>query len=179
MDTLGAMSQGMGMFQGFSEAGQLWTQSTELKANAGLLDVQAQGEIASGKLQADAYRRKGDQFIGRQRAMYAKAGVSFTGSPAQIWAETERNIQLDVLNISLNATARANEIGFEALQARIAAGRARTAAIAKATGTILNMTMMSAAAGGGGSNVNQAGSTKGVTSVTSRGNTTYLNTTVK
>jgi hypothetical protein len=178
MDILGGMSSVLGGMDSFAEAGQLATSAAGMKANAGILDVEARGELAAGKLQGEAYRREADKFIGRQRAMYAKAGVRFTGSPASVWAETERNIQLDMLNISLNATARANAIGFEALQMRIAAGRARTAAVAKAgEGLVKIVGSMAMQSGGSGSTGIKGGG--GVTSYTQRGDTTFRNITVK
>jgi hypothetical protein len=110
--------------------------------------MSAKGALAGGELQAGQVREAGDKFIARQRAMYAKAGVKFTGSPASVWAETEKKIQLDVVNTKLNAAARANALGFEALNARIAAGNARTAAWGKATQGIIKIGTSLAMQGG-------------------------------
>lgn len=152
MDGMGALSSMLGGFESFGEAGQLMGQASLLKTNAGLLDVDKAAVLAEGKLTGDALRVQGDKFIARQRAMYSKAGVRFTGSPALVWAETEKSIQLDVLNNSLNATAKANAIGWEQVQLRMAAGRARTAAWGKATEGLLKIgtsVAMSAGTGGG------------------------------
>lgn len=139
MDTLTALSAFTGGLESFGEAGQLMGAASGYKQQANLLDVSAKGTLVAGDQAANQYRIQGDKFIARQRAMYAKAGVKFTGSPASVWAETERNIQMDVVNTKLNAANKANAIGFEALNARIAAGNAKTAAWGKASQGLLKI----------------------------------------
>ena len=102
------------------------------KSQANLLDLSGKGELAAGELASKRVAVQGEKYVSRLKSMYAKAGVKFTGTPASVWAESERNAQLDIVNTKLNATARANAYGFQALQSRMAAGRARTAAWAKA-----------------------------------------------
>ena len=150
MDTLTALSSITGGLESFGEAGQLMSAASGYKQQANLFDMSAKGALAGGELQAGQVREAGDKFIARQRAMYAKAGVKFTGSPASVWAETEKKIQLDVVNTKLNAAARANALGFEALNARIAAGNARTAAWGKATQGIIKIGTSLAMQGGSG-----------------------------
>lgn len=139
MDTLTTLSSITGGLESFGEAGQLMAAASGYKAQAGLFDMSAEGAIASGNLQATQVRQAGDKFIARQRAMYSKAGVKFTGSPASVWAETEKKIQMDVVNTKLNAASKANALGFEALNARIASGNAKTAAWGKATQGIIKI----------------------------------------
>jgi hypothetical protein len=177
MDTLTALSTITGGIESFGEAGQLMAAASGYKAQAGLLDVSAKGALAGGDLQASQVRQAGDKFIARQRAMYAKAGVKFTGSPASVWAETEKKIQLDVVNTKLNAAARANEIGFEALQMRMAAGNARTAAWSKASQGLLKIGTAMAMQGGSGQGMSIRGGGE-MQTVTTRGNTVYNSTTV-
>jgi len=177
MDLLTTLSNVTGGLQSFGEAGQLMAAASGYKSQAGLLDLSGKGEIAAGELASKRVAVQGEKYVSRMKSMYAKAGVKFTGTPAAMWAESERNAQLDIVNTKLNAAARANAYGFEALQNRLAAGRARTAAWAKAGEGVLKIGTAMAMSGSGGSNVNQAGSASGPTSVTTRGNTTYLNTT--
>ena len=139
MDGLGVFSTILGGFESFGQAGELAVSAAGMKANAGILDVSAQGELAAGKLQGQEYGREASKFIGRQRAMYAKAGVRFSGSPALMWAESEKNLRMDVLNTHLNAAYKANALGFEALNKRIASGNARTSAVASMGSGILKM----------------------------------------
>lgn len=139
MDTLTSLSNITGGLSSFGEAAQMMQLASAYKSQAGLLDVSAKGEIAAGELSANQARIRGDKIVARVRSQFAKAGVKFTGSAADVWAEQERNVQLDVINIKLNAASRANAIGFQALQARIAAGNAKTAAWAKAGQGILKI----------------------------------------
>jgi hypothetical protein len=157
VDTLTALSSFTEGISDFGEAGQLMATASGYKTQAGLLDVPIKATLVAGDQQANQYRIQGDKFIARQRAMYAKAGVRFTGSPAAVWAETEKNIQMDVVNTKLNAAARANAIGFSALQSRIAAGNARTAAWGKASQGLLKIGTSLAMSGASGDGPGRAG----------------------
>ena len=139
MDLLTTLSNVTGGLQSFGEAGQLMAAASGYKSQAGLLDLSGKGEIAAGELAAKRVAVQGEKYVSRMKSMYAKAGVKFTGTPAAMWAESERNAQLDIVNTKLNAAARANAYGFEALQNRLAAGRARTAAWAKAGEGVLKI----------------------------------------
>lgn len=155
MDTLTSLSNITGGLGDFAEAGKLASLATAYKAQAGLLDVAAQGEIAAGDLSAQQIKIQGDKIVARMKSAYAKAGVKFVGSPASVYAEQERNVQLSVVNEKLNAASRANEIGFQALQARIAAGNEKTQAWLKGTEGVLKVGMAFASSapkdmGGGG-----------------------------
>jgi hypothetical protein len=139
MDALTSMSSFTSGLESFGESGQLMAAASGYKSQAKLLDVSAKGVLVAGDQAAQKYRVAGDKFLARQRSMYAKAGVKFIGSPASVWAETEKNIQLDVVNTKLNYAAKANEIGFQSLQARMAAGNAKTAAWGKASQGLLKI----------------------------------------
>jgi hypothetical protein len=151
MDMLTSLSAITGGLDSFGEAGQLMAAASGYKQQGQLLEVSAKGALAGGELQAGQVRQSGDKFIARQRAMYAKAGVKFTGSPASVWAETEKNIQLDVVNTKLNAAARANAIGFEALQMRNQARFAKSQAWAKASQGLIKIGTSFAMQAGAGS----------------------------
>jgi hypothetical protein len=129
MDALGQFSQ----YQGMATAGDL---------NASLLDITADGVIVSGDFQAKRLREQGNRFAATQIARYAKSGVTFEGSPAYALIATERNISLDVINTKLNAANKANQIGFQALQQRMAAGQARTRSIQALGQGVLKMGSM-------------------------------------
>jgi len=104
-------------------------QAQALDLNAGLTDLTAQGVISSGDYSARRMAEQGKRFVATQRARYAASGVSLEGSPLNVIADTERNISLDIMATKLNAAAQANELGFKALQQRIAAGQLRTRSI--------------------------------------------------
>jgi D-arabinose 1-dehydrogenase-like Zn-dependent alcohol dehydrogenase len=148
MDILTTLSSLTGGMSSFGEAMQYQGASTAYKQTAGLLDLQGKSVIASGDRQAEQLQIQGDKFLGRQRALYGKAGVRFSGSPALVWAESKRNINMDVMMTKLNAANKANALGFEALNQRIAAGQARTRAVMKMGEGILKIATSAAMAGG-------------------------------
>jgi hypothetical protein len=150
MDSLTALSSLTSGLSAFGDAASLYGQANALDLNAGILDIKGKSEISAAEYTARRQREQGDQFMGRIIASYSKAGVKFTGSPALVWAESERNIRMDILTTQLNAANKANAIGFEALNQRIAAGQARTNAIRTIGQGILNMGTNFAMAGGGG-----------------------------
>lgn len=113
--------------------------ATASDLQAGLLDLQAGSITESGIQQSEMIRSQGDRFLSRQKAIYAKAGVKFTGSPADVYRQTEKNISLDVLRTRLNAVQKANALRMEALQERIAAGQARTRSIQALGQGVLNI----------------------------------------
>lgn len=149
----------------FGDAMQYSGAASGYKAQAGLLDLEARSVISSGNFQADRMREQGGRFIGSQRARYAKAGVRLEGSPIEALMASERNLSLDILMTRLNAANQANRIGFEALNARIAAGQAKTRMIQSIGSGILNMASSYAMSRGqtnmGGGGVSQFGNTYG------------------
>ncbi len=64
--------------------------------------------------------------IARQQAIYAKSGVKFEGSPAMVFAQSAKNMAQDAILTMLSAAKQSSGIRFDALQQRMAAGRART-----------------------------------------------------
>jgi len=147
MDTLTLLSGLTKGLEGFAKASEYSGAASGYENSAGLLDVQAQSIISSGDYTARRQREQGDRFLANQVARYAKAGVKFSGSPALVWAESERNIRLDILATKLNAANQANQVGFAALNQRLLAGQQRSrAATAKMQG-ILNFSQSLLTAG--------------------------------
>lgn len=180
MDTLTALSNITGGMESFGEAGQLMAAASGYKQQGQLAEVSAAGEIAAGELASKRVAVQGEKYVSRLRSMYAKAGVKLTGTPAAMWAESERNAQLDIVNTKLNAAARANEYGFQSLQMKLAAGRARTAAWAKAGEGVLKigtaMAMSGAGSGSYSSGGAHAGSARLAGSNVTGGSSTMLDT---
>lgn len=136
LQMLSSVTKGLGSF---GEAAQYYGASKAYKNQASLLDVEAKSVIQSGNFQADRMREQGNRFLSSQRAKYAKAGVRLEGSPIEALMTSERNLSLDILMTKLNAVNQANRIGFEALNARIAAGQAKTRMIQSIGSGILKM----------------------------------------
>lgn len=168
MDILSMLSSITGGMEKFGEAGQYAALSTALKAQAGLYDISAQETIVAGDQEANKIRIAGDKIVARQKSYFAKAGVKFIGSPASVYAETERNVQLDVVNTKLNYAERANALGFQGLQQRIAAGQAKTRAWQRATQGLLQIA--------GGMAMSTGGKDMGGGGVSDKGNVYGSNT---
>lgn len=115
---------------------------------AGMLDLEAGSVTQSGIEKAGVIRKQGNTFIARQKAIYAKSGVRFEGSPADIYRQTEKMIAQDVLKTRLNAVQDANKLRMQATWDRLRAGQARTRSIMALGKGILNMGSSLAMAGG-------------------------------
>ncbi len=140
-----AFSKGLGSF---GEAQQFWGAASSSESTAGLLDMDAKMVLADSDFIADRMEAKGERIIGNQVATFAKAGVTMEGSPMKVLMESEKNIRLDILTMKNNAVRQANKIGFEALNQRLAAGRARTRAVQKIGTGVLKMATSYATAKG-------------------------------
>jgi hypothetical protein len=147
LQMLSSVTQGL---SSFGEAMSYRGAASGMDMNASLLDMQAKGVIASGDFTARRMTEQGSRFVSRQRMTYAKAGVTLEGSPLEVLMASERNISLDIMMTKLNAAGKANEIGFQALQQRMAAGQARTRAVQKMGEGLLKIgTSMAMNSGGG------------------------------
>ncbi len=117
-----------------------------LFGEASILDTQAELIGRTGKInQKSAYLQgeqvqqqildRGERFVGTQRAGYAKAGVTLSGSPISVMADTEKNFRLEAYNARLSYISKGNQLGYSAMfkevQGKIAAGQKRTAGVAK------------------------------------------------
>lgn len=131
-----AFSSGLSDFGGAMQYRNL---AAAYDANAGLTELDAQQVLADVDYSSARFEERGEKFIGQQVAMYAKSGVTFEGSPARVMLETEKNIRMDVLTMRNNAVRKANALGFQALQQKLAAGRARTRAVQKMGQGVLKM----------------------------------------
>lgn len=157
MDYLTLASSATQGLDKFGESMQYQGAAAAYGGSAELLDVQQQFALYQGERQAKQVSIKGDKFIARQRALYSKAGVRFTGSPALVWAESEKNLRMDILTTKLNASMKASEIGFKAVQMRMAAGQAKTRAILAQGQGVTNLILGAGKAMGGASSATKGG----------------------
>lgn len=123
---------------------QYTNQAKALDSNAELLDVAGKQAVVDADFEAKRIERYGESFLSTQKAVYAKSGVELSGSPLLVMADTEKNIHLDALITRLNGARRSNDIGFEALQQRLAAGNARTDRFMALSRGILNVSAKAA-----------------------------------
>ena len=125
----GDMLKGMGFFN----------MASGMESNANLMDLDAKSELADSEFVAKRMVEQGDTFLGTQVARYAKAGVTFDGSPMKVALKSMKNIRMDIMTMKYNSVKKANAIGYKALQQRMAAGRARTRGVQSMGKGVLNM----------------------------------------
>ena len=112
--------------------------SSAAKYNAQVAEMQAKSIEASGKLEADKIKRQKGKMMGRQKALYAKAGVlSFLGSPLEVVADTAAQYELDIATSQYNVKVGAQRYRSEAQQSRQMAGQYKRAGYVGAGSTLL------------------------------------------
>ncbi len=136
---LGWFNAGAKGLQQVGEGLQYQNLAASYDSQADLMSVDADMVLAQSEYATARMEERGKTLIGSQVARYAKAGVTFDGSPMKVYARTERNIRLDILTMKNNAVRQANKIGFEALNRKIAAGHARTRSIQKYGGALMSI----------------------------------------
>ncbi|MCM8784562.1 MAG: hypothetical protein NC818_07375 [Candidatus Omnitrophica bacterium] len=82
--------------------------------NARVAELQAQQVERAQKLEEYRLNRAKEALLGKQRALYAKAGVSLEGSPLEVLADTEAQYQLDLSVSRYNADVQKRRLGYEA-----------------------------------------------------------------
>ena len=84
-----------------------------------------------------AHRRRTRKMLGKQRALYGKAGVTFEGSPLLVMEETAAEAELDALAIRYSGDIAASRHRSVADIERIRGKQARKAGYIKAGTTLL------------------------------------------
>ncbi len=120
------------------------TQETIAQRNALLAERQAEAEQQAAIAEARRQEREGEVLKGRQRALFAKAGVLARGTPLAVLVETAETLEAERLTIlregAISAAQRRGQAGV--LRAQGAAAKARGKAAFRgarlaAAGTIL------------------------------------------
>lgn len=86
--------------------------------NASLLEYQAEVSRKTAKYEEARLRRVAGRVKSRQRALYAKAGVTFEGSPLEVMKETAAEAETDALMIRYAGETRATGSEMEAISRR-------------------------------------------------------------
>jgi hypothetical protein len=119
---------------------------------------QQEGQAALGAANANASRlqREGEAFLGTTRAIQAASGVDIaTGSPADVAAESAKNIEMDRLTELFAGRLKYNDAIFRGRAARAQGSAALTQGIVGGASTLLT----SAADQGWLSSASSAGAT--------------------
>lgn len=106
--------------------------------NARMLEYQAGVSRETAGIEEAKLRRSAERFKGKQRALYAKAGVTFEGSPLLVLADTAAEAEMDALAIRYAGETRATGMEMEAISSRWAGKTARMTGRIGAMSTILS-----------------------------------------
>ena len=126
--------------QGNAQAAAYNTQAQGARYNAAVSREQAQQALRVSSAQQMQQRREARQFLGRQRAMAAQAGVGMGGSTADVLERSETLAELDALNLAYEGLMRARGYNTQAdlddFAARAYVGQAKSAKRAGAFGAL-------------------------------------------
>jgi hypothetical protein len=99
---------GIGSFMQGSEMNDAY------KYNAQVLNEQAQLVEAAGALKVEEIGVAEDEMLGTQKAVYARAGVTMSGSPTDVALQTATNFEYDKLVTKYNTEVAASKMKSEA-----------------------------------------------------------------
>ncbi|MBI1213955.1 MAG: hypothetical protein GC190_21040 [Alphaproteobacteria bacterium] len=113
--------------------------SQAASANAKIAKYQGDAALAAANVEAGQIRYRGDMVLGQTRAQQAANNVDLSGgSPADVGAESARNIEFDALNAYYGGQSKKWAADIEASQFKAQSRAALTNALFSAGGTILS-----------------------------------------
>ena len=98
-------------------------QAAAEKKNQAFLRLQADATEKTARREAELFERQGEELIGQQTSLFAKAGVDMSGSALLKISETQKRLKSEVRAI-LSSGRRSSE--FAALKSDAAGSRAPT-----------------------------------------------------
>jgi hypothetical protein len=106
--------------------------ATMSEAQAGLLEAQQknlkyQGDAVRASAAENIRRRRveGQRLIAEQRAAYAAAGVTSSGSPLAVLSDSAGRLELDLLDLQYDAENAARDLAFQADSLNVDIGTSR------------------------------------------------------
>lgn len=118
------------------EAGK--SQAALSEYNARVQEQQAEQLKSDSRIGANAQRRQGEMLKSKQRALYAKAGVTADGSPLLIQAEQAAIIEQSALDVERTGNVKAAYALSQAELDRMTGRAAKRAGKMQGTATILS-----------------------------------------
>lgn len=85
---------------------------------AGANEYNAQLSLEVGDFKIQDIESTEEETLGRQHAMYAKSGVTMSGSPLDVALNTATSFEMDKQIVKYNAESRANMYNYQASVAR-------------------------------------------------------------
>lgn len=109
----------------------------QAKYNARVSEMNAEAARRNAELEKYKTERRKKQMLSHQKALYAKAGVKFEGSPLEVLADTAAQYDLDKSIINYNSNVAYSRNMYEANFQRYAGKQRRTAGFIKGATTLL------------------------------------------
>jgi len=107
------------------------------KYNAAVAEQEAEQTMIGARLVEVQKRRQLRQDIGEQVAGYARAGVTFTGSPIQVMVNDLANAELDIAIGNYNSEIQAQSLRSEAEISKMQARQSLYQGVTQVSGTLL------------------------------------------
>ena len=102
------------MFNAEAQGDQARMNNTLVQQQSAQLRAQADAEDRQARDQADRIRKEKDRILGLQRSQYAKAGVTYEGSPLAVLADTAPLYEMQVADTKLLANLSSEKKRYEA-----------------------------------------------------------------
>jgi len=101
------------MFNAQSQSDQANMNNILVQQQSAQLRSQADAEDRQAREQADRIRQEKDRILGLQRSQYAKAGVTYEGSPLAVLADTANLYEMQVADTKLLANLSSDKKRYE------------------------------------------------------------------
>jgi hypothetical protein len=102
------------MFNAEAQADQANMNNVLVQQQSAQLRAQADSEDRQARDQADRIRQEKDRILGLQRSQYAKAGVTYEGSPLAVLADTAQLYEMQAADTKLLANLSSEKKRYEA-----------------------------------------------------------------
>lgn len=90
------------LLNAYSQVSQYKEQKVTSKYNKAILDANERIDQSMIDMDIRRIREEGEGILGEQRAAMAKSGTTFSGSNIDVFMDSVRNIELDVISLELN-----------------------------------------------------------------------------
>jgi hypothetical protein len=158
MGVAGALTLASTAVSAYGQYQQGQQQAQAAEYNAAVARQQAEASREAGKLEAARIRKQKERLTGRQRAMYAKAGVTMEGSPMEVMLDSATDAEMDALITEYNYETQARQAGSQASMSQWRAGVYERTGTQRAGATLLQGVSTAYGGFGGGGVAGPTGS---------------------
>ena len=101
-----ALSVVGGLMNAYSQVEAQRQLKATTKYNQAILDANNRIDAALTDMDIRRIRREGESLLGTQRAMVGKSGTKFSGSNIDVFMDTVKDIEMDVITMEIGKSAR-------------------------------------------------------------------------